>query len=102
MSDAAPRLSAVAGNAPQGRESAVSNELNRILTIVRESCPPGARISFDFDGQLHVHVDVRTFEQVRAVEAALADTAAGLFHGFSRGKTPHHPFFHRVSALIDV
>ena len=25
----------------------------------------------------------------------------GLFHTISNGETPHHPFFHRVSAIVD-
>jgi hypothetical protein len=75
----------------------VTDELNRILALLREGCPAGSLISFDFDGRLHVHVDVRRREEVTAVEAALQ---LGLFTGIRRGATPHHPFFTRVSALV--
>src|SRR5437764_3032533 len=80
--------------------TAVSDELNRILTMLREACPPDSHISFDFDGRLHVHIDVHKREEVTIVEMMLPTLGLGLFHGLSRGGTPHHPFFHRVSALV--
>jgi hypothetical protein len=87
---------------PCTRKFTVETELNRILTQARESCPSDARISFDFDGHLHIHVDVRTLQQVAEVQAALASSGGGLFHTFTRGNTPHHPFFHRLSARINA
>ncbi len=80
--------------------TAVSDELNWILTMLREACPQGAQISFDFDGKLHVHIDVRKREEVAIIEMILPKLGVGLFHGISLGGTPHHPFFHRVSALV--
>ena len=85
----------------QQHPTAVTDELNRILMLLRDVCPKGALISFDFDGRLHVHVDVRGGEQVSLVEAILPTVGHNLFHSFRRGKTPHRPFFHRVSALVD-
>jgi hypothetical protein len=79
----------------------VSDELNRILNLLREACPRDAVISFDFNGRLSVHVDVRKREEVPLVETILETRAAGLFHTISRGNTPNHPFFHRVSAMVD-
>ena len=87
---------------PQERRSKVSDELNRIMALLRDACPAGAHISFDFDGRLHVHIDVKNGETVSVVEAILPTLGQGLFHSLSRGKTPNHPFFHRVSALVDV
>ncbi len=81
--------------------AAVSDELNRILTMLRQACPRDSQISFDFDGKLHVHIDVRNREEVALVESMLPAIGLGLFHGITRGGTPHHPFFHRVSALVD-
>jgi len=68
--------------------------------MLLEACPSGSHISFDFDGRLHVHIDVHKREDVSIVEMILANLGLGLFHGISRGGTPHHPFFHRVSALV--
>jgi hypothetical protein len=33
-------------------QSAVTDEIRRILMVVGEGCPPGVRISFDFDAPL--------------------------------------------------
>jgi hypothetical protein len=82
------------------QSTVVSDELNRILVILRETCPEGARISFDFDGTLHVHIDVRKREDATVVQTLLPKVGAGLFQKISLGGTPHHPFFHRVSAHI--
>jgi hypothetical protein len=78
----------------------VTDELNRILALLRHACPPNARISFDFDERLHVHVDVRNLEEVAAVEAALPTLGQGLFSCLRRGATPNRRFLHRVSALV--
>ena len=79
---------------------AVTDELNRILVLLREACPPGADIGFDFDGDLHVHIDVRKREEVTLIQAILPTLGMGLFDGISLGSTPHRPFFHRISALV--
>ena len=79
----------------------VTDELNRVLAMLREACPKQSQISFDFDGRLHVHIDVRKREEVILVEAMLPTMGLGLFHSISRGETPHHPFFHRISAIVD-
>jgi hypothetical protein len=81
---------------------AMTEELGGILRTVREKCPADACISFDFDGRLHLYVDVRTSDQVSNVERARAGTRIGMFHSFTRGKTPHHPFYRRLSAVIDA
>ena len=85
---------------PARHSTAVTDELNRILTMMRDVAPKNAVISFDFDGQLHVHVDVRQREEVTLLESVLPSLGGGLLHGLSRGSTPHHPFFHRISALV--
>lgn len=82
------------------RSTAVTDELNRILTMLCDVSPKGATISFDFDGRLHVHIDVRRREEVTLLESVLPSLGGGLFHSVSRGATPHHPFFHRISALV--
>ena len=83
------------------KNTLVSDELNRILSLLRDACPADAHISFDFDGTLHAHIDVRKREEVTAVEILLPMLGHGLFHDITRGGTPHHPFFHRISVLVD-
>ena len=80
---------------------AISDELNRILAILREAAPVDAIITFDFDGKLHVHIDVRKREEVTLLEAMLPNLSLGLFHSISHGEAPHHRFFHRISAIVD-
>lgn len=79
----------------------VSDELNAILAMLQEACPPKSRISFDFDGRLHVHIDLHKREEVDELEALLPTMGAGLFHAIQRGATPNHPFMHRISALVN-
>lgn len=79
----------------------VSDELNRILAFLKGACPDDAQISFDFDGQLHVHIDVRAREDVTLTESILPKLGAGLFHSVTRGATPYRPFLHRISAIVD-
>lgn len=79
----------------------VSDELSRLLAMLKDACPRDALIRFDFDGRLHVHIDVRKREEVTIVETVLPMVGLGIFHSISRSGTPHHPFFHRVSALVD-
>lgn len=85
---------------PIQHSSVVTDELNRILGMLRDVSPKDAVISFDFDGRLQVHVDVRRREEITILESVLPTLGCGLFHSLNRRSTPHHPFFHRVSALV--
>ena len=80
--------------------TAVTDELGRLLSMLRDACPKNAIISFAFNGTLHVHIDVRTQQDGTLVEAMLPSLGLGLFHDVVRGSTPHHPFYHRVSARV--
>jgi hypothetical protein len=85
---------------PHSHNSRVTDELNRIMGLLRVICPQDAQISFNFEGRLQVHIDVRKREELYVVEAVLPTLEAGLFHSLSRGRTPHHPFFQRLSAVV--
>ena len=85
---------------PDQRSTAITDELNKILDMLTGACPEGAVISFDFDGRLHVHVDVHDFEDVLKVEGILPILGARMFCDISRGETPHHPFGHRLNAIV--
>lgn len=80
--------------------TSVTDELNEILALLRHAFPDAAAISFDFDGRLHVHIDLRMREEVTLAQAVLPTLGAGLFDAISLRSTPHHPFLHRVSALV--
>ena len=86
---------------PSQQTTSVTDELNTILTMLKEACPENAAISFDFDGRLHVHIDVHDLEEVLKVETILPTLGAGIFHDLVRRDTPHHPFMNRVSAVVN-
>lgn len=86
---------------PEQRSTVITDELNKILDMLRGTCPKGAVISFDFDGRLHIHVDVHNFEDMLKVEGILPVLGGGMFHDVARGETPHRPFSHRLSAIVD-
>jgi hypothetical protein len=83
------------------RPTVVSDELTKVMALVTEGLPSDAKISFQFDGRLHVMVDVRTLEQVLAVEMTLPKLGAGMFHDIQRVQALRHGFGHRVTALVD-
>ena len=86
---------------PSQKSAFVSEELNKILDIVHASTPKDAKASIEFDGKLRLHIDVRNGEDVEVLKKLLPMLGTGVFHGIEVGATPHHPFFHRISALID-
>ena len=86
---------------PEQRSAAITDELNKILDMLTGACPKGAVISFDFDGRLHVHIDVHSFEDMLKVEGILPILGGGTFHDISRGDTPHRSFHHRLNAIVD-
>jgi hypothetical protein len=78
----------------------VSDELGRIVALLRAACPPDSTISFDFDGRLQVHLDIRKREEVLLIQATLPMLEAGLFEIVNLGNTPGRPFFHRITANV--
>ena len=78
----------------------VSDELGRLMGVLREHCGPEAVITFQFDGKLHVHIDVRDIEEVARLESILPALCGGAFSELQRGLSAHHSFFHRISARV--
>jgi hypothetical protein len=79
----------------------ISDELERILALLRSAFPHATHIGFEFDGRLHAHIDLRRTEEINLVEERLPYLGGGrLFSTIHRGKVPNHPFHHRVSALV--
>jgi hypothetical protein len=78
----------------------VSDELGRLMSALHDSCGPEAVISFNYDGTLRVHIDVRDVADVARLEATLPSLCGGVFHDTQRGLAAHHSFFHRISAMV--
>ena len=76
----------------------ISDELDKLRSVLIEHFPRDALIRFEFDGRLRVHVDVRRFEDVAVVEAVLPSLCGGIFHGLQRTMSRHNSFVHRVTA----
>jgi hypothetical protein len=78
----------------------VTDELRRLMAILSTVCPKDSVITFTFDGNLHLHLDVRNFEEMTTVEALLPTVCGGIFHDVQRGMTEKHSFFHRLTAVV--
>lgn len=78
----------------------VSEELTRLLEFLKNEFPNASNINFEFDGKLHVHIDVRMSEEIAKIEARLAIVKADTFAQIRHGRTPGRAFLHRVSALV--
>ncbi|KHK92750.1 hypothetical protein LK12_07565 [Novosphingobium malaysiense] len=100
MSDSSEDRSTVE-HLPSQKPALISDELAKIRAMVREHTSKDAKISIEFDGKLRLHVDVRNGEDVKVLAKMLPTLGTGIFHSIEVGATPHHPFFHRVSALIE-
>ncbi|MPS69788.1 MULTISPECIES: hypothetical protein [Novosphingobium] len=80
----------------------LTDQLSAILAQLSEAMVEADDISLDFKGKLMVHLDVKRGEDLPLVEAKLSALGDGMFSQVSRGATPHHPFSHRVTALVTI
>lgn len=78
----------------------ITDELQRLTNMLVPICPKESVIRFEFDGRLHVHIDVRRFEDMTTVEALLPTACGGIFHDVQRGMVEKHSFFHRITAVV--
>jgi hypothetical protein len=78
----------------------VSDELSRLMAVLRDFCPSDANIGFEFDGKLHLCVQLRRFEDVTRLETALPTLCGGIFDDIRHGQVGRHSFLHRVTALV--
>ncbi|GGB87730.1 hypothetical protein GCM10011494_02610 [Novosphingobium endophyticum] len=83
------------------RSTSIADELGKLLDQVKSEFPKAVNIIFEFDGKLKLHVDVRAGEEISTAEARLASLCGGTFTNIHHGATPHHPFFHRVTAEVE-
>jgi hypothetical protein len=84
------------------RSTTIADELGKLLDQVKSEFPKAVNIIFEFDGKLKLHVDVRAGEEISTAEARLGSLCGGTFTNIHHGATPHHPFFHRVTAEVPV
>ena len=97
-----PTIPAEVGHLPTPAKSTViSDKLARLSDTVRAICLPDTNITFDFDGKLHVHIDVRNLEDIMHLEASLPALCGNIFAHLRRGSVDNHPFLHRLSASVD-
>ncbi len=68
--------------------TAVSDEPRRILGLLQTANPNAAKVSFEFDGQLHAHIDLRRIEEMSIVEERLRYIGGGQFFPTSAGARP--------------
>jgi hypothetical protein len=98
QSEATPTIVAEPVAAPGARP--VSDELDRIAASVRTLCPKDTEISFEYDGRLHMHLDIRGLEEVARLETLLPGLEDGIFSNLQRGLVDNRPFFHRLTVLV--
>ena len=79
----------------------ISEELAKIIEPLHAEFPNAVEIGFTYRKNLRLHVDVRTLEDAHAIEARLPGLCGGIFREVFSGSSPHHTFFHRVSAKVD-
>ncbi len=82
------------------RNTPVTDELQALIHMVEDACPCPMQVSFSFSHELRIAIDVRTFEEVHMVEAALPGLGGGIFDHITRAAAPHHAFLKRVSATV--
>ena len=83
------------------RSNTIAEELGKLLEVLKSEFPKAVKVVFEFDGNLKLHIDVRTGEEIATTEARLAGLCGGAFSNIHHGATPHHPFFHRVTARVE-
>jgi hypothetical protein len=80
----------------------ITDELNRLIAHVRVGCPDDTKVSFHFDGQLRINIDVRNYEDIARIETLLPKMCGGIFSKLERRSAENHPFFHRLSGLVSL
>ena len=85
---------------PELEPRTISRELERLTAQLHDEFPHAEKISFDFDGKLHLHVDVRDLEEAHIIHSRLERLYGALYSHYFVGESPHHRFWHRVSAVV--
>jgi hypothetical protein len=84
------------------RPLVISEELGRIRKMLLAELPYASDVSFEFDGALKAHIDIRNREEVLLVEERSKHLGGGhLISRVSRGTVPNHPFLHRITGFLE-
>ena len=75
------------------KSTVVSDELAMLLGAVQAVSPRDAKVTFDYNGTLHLHIDVRNLEDVARLEVLLPTLCGNIFANLQRGSVDNHPFF---------
>jgi len=87
---------------PRGtRSMGVSEDLAHLRRTLIEVCPDEAVVTFEYDGTLRVHIDVRRVEDITQIETILPALCGGIFLQPQRRMSANHSFFHRLSAVVE-
>ena len=78
----------------------VSDTLRKLTAMIAPHCPKDCIIKFEYDGRLHLIIDIRRFEDMTALETLLPVMWDGTFYNVQRGIADKHSFFHRLTALV--
>jgi hypothetical protein len=79
----------------------VSDELQKLTAMLASVCPKESVITFEYNGKLRLHIDIRRFEEMTTIEALLPTICGGIFCNVQRGMAEKHSFFHRLTALVE-
>jgi len=79
----------------------LSDGLRQLTGTLASVCPKESVIRFEFDGKLRLHLDVRRFEELAAMEILLPTICGGAFHHVQRGMSERHSFFHHLTAVVE-
>lgn len=96
-----PSPAPVASILPAVRGTPINDELGALRDIVLGICPAEASVAFSFTDRLRLTIDVRTLEEVAALETLLPGIAGGVLTGVTRGATPGHSFRRRLTANVE-
>ena len=53
------------------QSTVISDELRRILGLLQAAFPNATKVSFEFDGRLNAHIDLRHTQEISIVEERL-------------------------------
>lgn len=83
------------------RPASLTEGLRELTETLAAVCPKESVIRFEFDGKLRLHLDVRRFEELAAMEIMLPTICGSAFHDVQRGISERHSFFHHLTAVVE-
>jgi hypothetical protein len=100
MPNVQPIMDNVRELSPLHMATSAVDQMDQLRASVKGFCPADADVTLTFDGRCRIHIDVRTVEEVMAVESAIQKFASGVFDNVHRATVPGRAFLRRVSATV--